>query len=512
MKKFLLSFLVMLASVAMVNAMDTVYLHQFTAKPKFSAARSTDSLSGIEWTISDSLIYSGFDTNASTARGWQIGSKNNPQSFFALSTSDITAPVNVVRLVTCGASGANFKVSVSVNGVTMIPDSIPVTATSNDTIEFTGLPNTGAIVISYTNSGKGMYIKQIEIGYVTPASVEAPHFSVAEGSLFNPTKVAISTLTEDASIYYTLDGTEPTDTSTLYTDSILVSATTTIKAIAVKDGVSSEVSTVTYNFPIEVANIAAFLAAKEQNIASIITGDVTVIFQNGGNTFVKDESGYILIYGDLGYHELVNGDVLSRVCGVYAVYNGIHELVPAKDYVLAEPTHGTAVTPEVRTISSITADDVNVFVALNRVSPTADVTFEEDKQTNVTLADDVEEQNTIVARSAFKQISGTFVAHSHVDVVGMVTLFKNAPQISIISINNSPVETAVENATVNANVYTNGNDILVETEAGNTIEVYNVQGQMIVNTVANEGINTISGVNAGVVIVRVNGVSYKVIL
>ena len=33
-----------------------------------------------------------------------------------------------------------------------------------------------------------------------------------------------------------------------------------------------------------------------------------------------------------------------------------------------------------------------------------------------------------------------------------------------------------------------------------------------VNTVANEGINTISGVNAGVVIVRVNGVSYKVIL
>ena len=374
MKKFLLSFLVMLASVAMVNAMDTVYLHQFTAKPKFSAARSTDTLSGVEWTVSDSLVYTGFDTNAS-ARGWQIGKSKAPQPYFAISTSDITAPVNVVRLVTCGASGANFKVSVSVNGVTMIPDSIQVTATSNDTIEFTGLPNTGAIVISYTNSGKGMYIKQIEIGYVTPASVEAPHFSVAEGSLFNPTKVAISTLTEDASIYYTLDGTEPTDTSTLYTDSILVSATTTIKAIAVKDGVSSEVSTVTYNFPIEVANIAAFLAAKEQNIASIITGDVTVIFQNGGNTFVKDESGYILIYGDLGYHELVNGDVLSRVCGVYAVYNGIHELVPAKDYVLAEPTHGTAVTPEVRTISSITADDVNVFVALNRDSPTADVTF-----------------------------------------------------------------------------------------------------------------------------------------
>ena len=78
MKKLLLSFLVMLASVAMVNAMDTVYLHQFTAKPKFLAAGSTDSLSGIEWTISDSLIYSGFDTGTSL-RGWQIGSSKKVQ-------------------------------------------------------------------------------------------------------------------------------------------------------------------------------------------------------------------------------------------------------------------------------------------------------------------------------------------------------------------------------------------------------------------------------------------------
>lgn len=512
MKKFLLSFLVMLASVAMVNAMDTVYLHQFTAKPKFSAAGSTDSLSGIEWTISDSLIYSGFDTNASTARGWQIGSKNNPQSFFALSTSDITAPVNVVRLVTCGASGANFDVTVSVNGVTMIPDTVNVTATVNDTIEFTALPATGEIKISYVNHGKAIYLNQILLGYEIPAAVEAPHFSVAEGSLFNPTKVAISTLTEDASIYYTLDGTEPTDTSTLYTDSILVSATTTIKAIAVKDGVSSEVSTVTYNFPIEVADIAAFLAAKEENIPSIITGDVTVIYQNGGNTFVKDNSGYILIYGNLGYHELVNGDVLSRVCGVYAIYNGVHELVPAQDYTLAEPTKGAEVAPEVRTIASITEADVNVYVALNGVSPVADVTFTEGNQTNVTLTENSNADATIVARSTFKQISGTFTANSSVDVAGIVSLYKGAPQISIISINNTPTHTAVENASVNANIYTFGNDILVETEAGNAIEVYNVQGQLLLNTVAKDGINTISGLNAGVVIVRVNGVSYKVIL
>ena len=145
-------------------------------------------------------------------------------------------------------------------------------------------------------------------------------------------------------------------------------------------------------------------------------------------------------------------------------------------------------------------------------SPVADVTFTEGNQTNVTLTENSNADATIVARSTFKQIAGTFTANSSVDVAGIVSLYKGAPQISIISINNTPTHTAVENASVNANIYTFGNDILVETEAGNAIEVYNVQGQLLLNTVAKDGINTISGLNAGVVIVRVNGVSYKVIL
>ena len=100
MQKFLRSFFMMFVSVAMFAVeMDTVYYsHLFTSKPAFLGASSTDTLSGVEWTVSDSLVYTGFDTNAS-ARGWQIGKAKAPQPYFALSTSDITAPVNVVRLV-----------------------------------------------------------------------------------------------------------------------------------------------------------------------------------------------------------------------------------------------------------------------------------------------------------------------------------------------------------------------------------------------------------------------------
>ena len=54
------------------------------------------------------------------------------------------------------------------------------------------------------------------------------------------------TAEEGAGIRYTTDGTDPTTESTEYTEPISLSDTTTVKAIAVKDGVSSDVATKTF--------------------------------------------------------------------------------------------------------------------------------------------------------------------------------------------------------------------------------------------------------------------------
>ena len=48
---------------------------------------------------------------------------------------------------------------------------------------------------------------------------------------------------EDAEIYYTTDGSTPSAQSTLYEGGFVLNATTTVKAIAIKNGVSSEVTT-----------------------------------------------------------------------------------------------------------------------------------------------------------------------------------------------------------------------------------------------------------------------------
>ena len=51
---------------------------------------------------------------------------------------------------------------------------------------------------------------------------------------------------DEAEIRYTTDGSTPTAESSLYSEALTLSDTTTVKAIAIKNGVSSEVSTKTF--------------------------------------------------------------------------------------------------------------------------------------------------------------------------------------------------------------------------------------------------------------------------
>jgi Chitobiase/beta-hexosaminidase C-terminal domain/PASTA domain len=62
------------------------------------------------------------------------------------------------------------------------------------------------------------------------------------------TRVRLSSLTTDATIYYTLDGSTPTTSSTQYTGPIVISANTTLQAIAARTGLANSLvsSTVFY--------------------------------------------------------------------------------------------------------------------------------------------------------------------------------------------------------------------------------------------------------------------------
>ena len=110
---------------------------------------------------------------------------------------------------------------------------------------------------------------------VKPAT---PTFSVAEGTYSEAQSVELSTATEGATIYYTIDTTEPTAESTEYTSAIEITVTTTIKAIAVKDDVASDVATATYTInltpTITVAETALDAPTEGKD------GTITVTYNN----------------------------------------------------------------------------------------------------------------------------------------------------------------------------------------------------------------------------------------
>ena len=87
-----------------------------------------------------------------------------------------------------------------------------------------------------SNSGSGS-------GTVTP-TVNAPNFSGA--TQFEESTQVTMTGPTGSEIHYTMDGSTPTAESPVYSEPLTLTETTVVKAIAIKDGVSSSVTSRTY--------------------------------------------------------------------------------------------------------------------------------------------------------------------------------------------------------------------------------------------------------------------------
>ncbi|MDE5703409.1 MAG: DUF4465 domain-containing protein, partial [Bacteroidales bacterium] len=85
-----------------------------------------------------------------------------------------------------------------------------------------------------------------------PAATDAPRFTPAGGEVPVGTAVSIGCATEGAVIYYTVDGTEPTESSAVYSSAIVVEKAMTIKAFALKQGMKpSRVESASYTVKAE---------------------------------------------------------------------------------------------------------------------------------------------------------------------------------------------------------------------------------------------------------------------
>lgn len=145
------------------------------------------------------------------------------------SSGNFSGSTNVT--ISCSTSGASVYYTLdgstpsATNGTKY---SSPFTVTSTVTVKAVALKqgaySSAVVTQKFTNT----------------AAVETPVLSVPEGDFWNTITVFAFSDTKDAKIYYTTNGSEPTTSSTLYTDNgIKINGTTTLKVVATKSGLEN---------------------------------------------------------------------------------------------------------------------------------------------------------------------------------------------------------------------------------------------------------------------------------
>ena len=253
---------------------------------------------------------------------YMVGNGPSASKNFTISGTDLTDDVTLT-------APTNYELSLSPDNGYFDSDEVsPVSGTLAEITIYVRL-KAGLEVGNYSGNvtiTSGDITKTIALsGTVDALPVAAtPTFSPVAGTYMSEQSVTISCETANAAIYYTLDGSDPTENSTLYSAPITVSETTTIKAIAIASGYdNSTIAEATYTIN-EVITIAE-ARALENNAYACVEG--TVIFIDGRNIYIQDETAGIDLYLNANTvpSALAIGDNV-RAYGKHAVYNGLVEL------------------------------------------------------------------------------------------------------------------------------------------------------------------------------------------
>ena len=252
MKKFLLSIFAVLFAFAGVQAQETATL-SFANKAQrisFSTTQQVWEQNGITFTNNK-------------GSGSNVADYANPVRLYQNSEIVVECSLgNITSIVfDCNSSTYAETLGNSISGSTVNSDKVTVT--------LDGSSNS----FSVASLSKQVRLDALTVTYAASTGVSKPVAPTltAGGNFVGSKEVEISCATEGAAIYYTTDGSDPTEDSDEYSEAFEITETTTVKAIAVNEAGASSVATAVYTRVAATPEISFDEATFEESVEVTIT-------------------------------------------------------------------------------------------------------------------------------------------------------------------------------------------------------------------------------------------------
>ena len=265
------------------------------------------------------------------------------------------------------------------------------------TVEINGTPGSTftikAVVIANDEPGTvATFIYKIQ------ERPDKPTASPAGGTLSVATLVTLSAETEK--IYYTTDGTEPTKSSTLYAEPILINRATILKAIAVsEEGEISEIATFVYEAALKAASVKSsaedgkVMEPGEKIYLTTATEGTEIYYSTDGTEPTIDNLDSLLLYSD-GYIE-IHRDVT------------IHAVAYRKDLRLSDVQTWSYLVERIPAVEQKEAEEAKKAEEGLRDTDASKLTRQNKREKNQDLRTVYEKQNGISMSYAAEAFSGS---------------------------------------------------------------------------------------------------------
>ena len=428
------------------------------------------------------LLVNGVAVTTSTAFGAASGAEATIYNF----SHTVNQPGNVtIRIKNVGSTTTNKQTTI---------DNITWTA-------FSGTPTPSLIITS-----------PVDMAYLSP---ETTSVNVA----FNVINFNVANGTGDGHIHYTINGggvvmkydTTPINIPTAQGNVYVVYMELVDNAHnpivpAVNATVTFEVTDYI------IANTIAEVRAAGAGDYVHFTGEAVVTYSRTtrNQKYIQDATGAILIDDNTNIitTPFVIGDGISNVRGLLSDFSGTLQLLPNQD--ATKPSTGNTITPQVVTAANI-AGDIEAYeselVQINNATfTTADgiITFATSQNYNLNDGSD------ILFRTSFAEADyiGTLVPSGAANRIVLVGEFNGTAQVVSRSLAEVTLSSSSFNAIDGLTMYPNplkGNTLYLTSTANAdmSVQIFDVLGKEVVKSnVMNNTVN-ISGLNAGIYIVKV---------